>query len=112
MPNRNCPKCDADISESYEPDDWSVGISAGWFCDACDLGVGDDDIRDNVAPRAGEELSPTRHHNEWSLGLLGRAIGVERLFGIAREGRDDDERPRLIRLTLEGQAVIAVESEG
>jgi hypothetical protein len=38
----NCPKCDADISDSYEPDDWSVGISAGWFCDACDLGVGDD----------------------------------------------------------------------
>lgn len=40
--DRNCPKCDADISESYEPDDWSVGISAGWFCDACDLGVSDD----------------------------------------------------------------------
>lgn len=42
----NCPKCDADISESYEPDDWSVGISAGWFCDACDLGVGDDGRRE------------------------------------------------------------------
>lgn len=42
MPSMNCPKCDADISESYEPDDWSVGISAGWFCDACDLGIADD----------------------------------------------------------------------
>ena len=35
----HCPKCDADISESYEPDDWSCGITEGWFCDACDLAV-------------------------------------------------------------------------
>ena len=35
----NCPKCDADISDSYEPDDWSCGISEGWYCEACDLGV-------------------------------------------------------------------------
>lgn len=39
---KDCPKCEADISGSYEPEDWSVGISAGWYCDACDLGVGDD----------------------------------------------------------------------
>lgn len=42
MPSMNCPKCDADISDTYEPSDWSVGINAGWFCDACDLGVSDD----------------------------------------------------------------------
>lgn len=42
----NCPKCNADISESYEPDDWSVGISAGWFCETCDLAVGDDGCRE------------------------------------------------------------------
>lgn len=35
----NCPKCDADVSETYEPDDYSVGITAGWYCDACDLGI-------------------------------------------------------------------------
>jgi hypothetical protein len=35
----NCPKCDADISDTYEPDDWSCGISEGWYCDACDLAV-------------------------------------------------------------------------
>ena len=40
--SKNCPKCDADISESYESEDWSVGIRAGWFCDACDLAIGDD----------------------------------------------------------------------
>lgn len=37
-----CPKCGADVSDSYEPADWSVGINAGWYCDACDLGIGDD----------------------------------------------------------------------
>jgi len=37
-----CPKCGADISESYEPDDPSVGVYAGWYCDACDIAVGDD----------------------------------------------------------------------
>jgi hypothetical protein len=37
----NCPKCDADISETYEPDDPSVGVVGGWYCDACDLGVGE-----------------------------------------------------------------------
>lgn len=34
-----CPKCDADISDTFEPDDPSCGISAGWFCDACNLGI-------------------------------------------------------------------------
>jgi hypothetical protein len=37
----NCPKCDADIIQTYEPDDHSVGIVGGWYCDACDLGVGE-----------------------------------------------------------------------
>lgn len=41
---RNCPKCDADISDTYEPDDWSCGIVGGWFCDPCNLGVGEDDV--------------------------------------------------------------------
>lgn len=37
----NCPKCDADISDTFEPDDFSVGVSAGWYCDACDMGIGE-----------------------------------------------------------------------
>jgi hypothetical protein len=40
----NCPKCDADVSDSYEPDDWSCGIVGGWYCDACDLGIGENEI--------------------------------------------------------------------
>lgn len=43
---KNCPKCDADISDSYEPDDWSTGIVGGWYCDACDLGIGEEDQRE------------------------------------------------------------------
>lgn len=35
----NCPKCDADISDTFERDDPECGISAGWYCDACDLGI-------------------------------------------------------------------------
>ena len=35
----NCPKCDADIGESYEPEDYSCGIHEGWYCDACDIAV-------------------------------------------------------------------------
>jgi hypothetical protein len=35
----NCPKCDADISDTFERDDPSCGIVAGWYCDACDIGV-------------------------------------------------------------------------
>lgn len=35
----NCPKCDADISDTFERDDPSCGIAAGWYCDACDLGI-------------------------------------------------------------------------
>ena len=42
MRSCDCPKCEADISESYQSEDWSVGAGAGWYCDACDLAVGDD----------------------------------------------------------------------
>ena len=39
----HCPKCDADISDSYEDADPDVGImSSGYYCEACDLPVDDD----------------------------------------------------------------------
>jgi hypothetical protein len=36
----HCPKCDADISDTYQPAEPDVGINGdGWYCDACDLFV-------------------------------------------------------------------------
>lgn len=35
----DCPRCGADITDSYEPDDPSCGVSEGWYCDACDVAV-------------------------------------------------------------------------
>lgn len=40
----NCPKCDADIGDSYEPDDRSLGIRGGWYCDSCDLAIGEHEV--------------------------------------------------------------------
>jgi hypothetical protein len=40
----NCPKCDADITDTYEPTDDDVGIVGGWYCDACDLGIAEWEI--------------------------------------------------------------------
>ena len=41
----NCPKCDAELEhEDYDPD---CGIMrGGWFCEACDLFIGDDEVDD------------------------------------------------------------------
>jgi hypothetical protein len=36
---KNCPKCDADITETKEDDDPECGIVGGYYCDACDLAV-------------------------------------------------------------------------
>lgn len=42
-----CPKCGADISGTYQPAEHDVGIMCGgWFCDACDIGVAEDDEPD------------------------------------------------------------------
>ena len=40
----HCPKCLADISDSYQPDDWSCGIVGGWYCEACDVGYGESEL--------------------------------------------------------------------
>lgn len=40
----HCPKCDADISDTYEGADPSVGIMCGgYYCDACDTAVSEYD---------------------------------------------------------------------
>lgn len=44
MRTRECPKCGQDISESHQEYDPDVGMmNAGWYCEACDVSVEDDD---------------------------------------------------------------------
>jgi hypothetical protein len=46
----NCPKCDVDIGDSYKPDDRSVGIRGGWYCEACELAIAEHEVpREPVA---------------------------------------------------------------
>lgn len=40
---KHCPKCDANISDSYQPAEPDVGIpTTSWHCDICNLTIYDD----------------------------------------------------------------------
>jgi len=42
-----CPKCGADISDTYQEPDPDTGIMCGgWYCDKCEIAVADDDEPD------------------------------------------------------------------
>jgi hypothetical protein len=63
----NCPKCGADVSDTYEPDDPSVGVCGGWYCNACDLGIGEDEI--DREPMEGDvPISPAPRRPDGSIG--------------------------------------------
>ena len=62
----NCLKCDADISDSYEPDDFSVGIVGGWYCDGCDIGVAEHEVKRE--PLDGDVQIDPVHQIRGSLG--------------------------------------------
>lgn len=77
MPSKHCPKCDADLSDSYQ----AVGImSSGYYCDACDLAIDADDewheddvpsfssIKDGFCQHCGMPL-------EAGYGLAGGGLG-------------------------------------
>lgn len=59
-----CPKCDADISDTYERADPSVGMMCGgWYCDACDQPVGEHEV--DYEPREGDvQISFARDPSE------------------------------------------------
>lgn len=42
-----CPKCEADISDTKQDYDPSVGVtSGGWYCEKCDVAVADWEMDD------------------------------------------------------------------
>lgn len=62
----NCPKCDADIGDSYEPD--ALGICGGWYCEACDLGIREHEVpREPVAGNV-ETMSARQLRGDQPLG--------------------------------------------
>lgn len=41
---RFCPKCDEDISDSYQGQEVDVGImSGGWYCEKCEVYISEED---------------------------------------------------------------------
>lgn len=89
----NCPKCDADISDTWQGAEPDVGImSGGWYCDTCDLAVSEHDhprepLDDDVDPFAPSEpisVSEPQHTRcpahpdvqpEMGFGLAGGGYG-------------------------------------
>lgn len=84
-----CPKCEADISDSYQDDDPSVGIQGGYYCDACDLPVERDDyepMEDDVAIIGAAEARGDRPLGTPISELSGRpgTPGLDEFCRIAR----------------------------
>lgn len=89
----NCPKCSADISDTFEPADPSIGIMCGtWYCDTCDHPVGEHDVVDEGLPDdvqmcaardPGEPIMP-ENDNEPMLQFFAYAHLPEHLQTISR----------------------------
>lgn len=72
-----CPKCGADISDSYQDDDPDVGISAGYYCDTCDEGYPaeheshDDDVMNSGTGGGSSHVCACGAPYEMGYGLAG-----------------------------------------
>lgn len=43
----NCPKCGADITDTFEETDPETGIDGGYYCEVCDEGFAYEDDGDD-----------------------------------------------------------------
>lgn len=84
----NCPKCHQDIADSFEPDDPSVGIVGGWYCEDCGHGIAEWEVEQEPMPG---DVPITRPKREGTPGtplseLSGRPgePGWEKFKAIAR----------------------------
>jgi hypothetical protein len=92
----NCPKCDADIGDSYEPDDRSVGICGGWYCDVCDLAIGEHEVpREPMAAKINEDRNGRRAQAGQAVRLLDIPADAN------KEGAEVREAISRVRLFIE-----------
>lgn len=49
-----CPNCNTDISNTYEPNDYALGIPGGWYCYACEVKV-----REATRKRKSKSIPPS-----------------------------------------------------
>lgn len=63
-----CQKCKADISDTYEPADWSVGVNGGWYCNACDLALAEWEVEREPMEGDVDIMSAKEFRGERQLG--------------------------------------------
>lgn len=85
-----CPKCGTDISDTFQEAEPDVGfMGAGWFCDACNEGFGDEDgpePHDDDVQIFGSEGKPHLVQGERDRGPKFLSTNLEMGFGLAGGG--------------------------
>lgn len=83
----NCPKCDADISETFEPADFSVGIMCGgWYCAPCDVAIGEHEVEREHFPDDVPLMTATEFRGDGPLGTP-----ISELSGQPGDPRNPDD---------------------
>jgi hypothetical protein len=83
-----CPKCQADVTDTFEEADYSTGINPGWYCEACDIGIAEHEVEresfeDDVIPPPAVRDGPIGTPLSEISGRPGHP-GYERFCAIAR----------------------------
>lgn len=75
---KECPKCGQDISDSYQPDEYDVGIVGGWYCDKCEEGFADegDSFEDDIHPGLAGQVGAMGDKCPKCLGPLEMGFGL------------------------------------
>lgn len=79
--NFECPKCKAEIGDSYQDDEPDVGIVGGYYCEVCDKGYSaehesfDDDVMISGTGSGSSHLCACGTPKEMGYGLAGGGIG-------------------------------------
>ncbi len=77
-----CPKCGEDIGDSYQGAEPDVGVSAGYYCDACNEGFADDG--EYEGHETDVSISSLRPHS--SVSCIKCSVPYEFGYGLAGGG--------------------------